>query len=159
MELNGVRSNPRAGVELSRLGALHGELLRKAQASPREPRRVPTKVNPVLNTVIRVLEEAGTPLRVRAIHAAACDLAGELRWELVRSALSADVKSEHPRFERVGHGRLRGSAPAHGCHDRDWRMRIARAFTKALASQFRALTMLRYHERGIVRKTVHVAAA
>jgi len=105
MELNGARSNPRAGVELSRVGALHDELLRKAQANPRKPRPVPAKVSPVLETVTLVLERAGEPMRAREIHAAACELVGEpLLWESVKAALSADVASEHSRFRRVRHG-------------------------------------------------------
>jgi len=105
LELNGARSNPRAGVELSRVGALHDELLRKAQANPREPRPVPAKVSPVLETVTLVLERASEPMRAREIHAAACELVGEpLLWESVKAALSADVASEHSRFRRVRHG-------------------------------------------------------
>jgi hypothetical protein len=71
LELNGARSNPRAGVELSRVGALHDELLRKAQANPREPRPASVKVNPVLETVTLVLERAGKPMLAREIHSAA----------------------------------------------------------------------------------------
>ena len=56
MELNGALSNPRAGVELVRLRVLHDVLLRKALANPREPRPVPAKLSPVLETVTRVLE-------------------------------------------------------------------------------------------------------
>src|SRR5450759_1596212 len=105
LELNGARSNPRAGVELSRLGALHDELLRKAQANPREPRSVPAKVSPVLETVTRVLERAGKPMPAREIHAAACELVGEpLLWRSVKAALSADVTGKHPRFRRVRRG-------------------------------------------------------
>ena len=77
MELNGARSNPRAGVELSRVGVLHDELLSEALANPREPRPAPVKVSPVLETVIRVLEQAGSQMQVRKIHAAAEQLAGE----------------------------------------------------------------------------------
>src|SRR5450759_5165648 len=81
LELNGARSNPRAGVELSRLGALHDELLRRASVNPREPRPVPAKASPVLETVTMVLKRAGKPIRVREIHAAAEQLAGEpWRW-------------------------------------------------------------------------------
>ncbi|HEY5159645.1 MAG TPA: hypothetical protein VII83_01110, partial [Gaiellaceae bacterium] len=67
LELNGARSNPRPGVELSRLGALHDELLRRALANPREPRLAPTRVSPVLETVTLVLELAGEPMRAREI--------------------------------------------------------------------------------------------
>ena len=66
---SGARSNPRAEVELSRLGVLHGELLRRASVNPREPRPIPTKVSPVLETVTMVLELAGKPMRVRDVHA------------------------------------------------------------------------------------------
>jgi len=105
MELNGARSNPRAGIELSRLGALHDELLRKALANPREPRPVPAKVSAVLETVTLVLERAGKPMRVSEIHVAAEQLAGEpLLWKSVKAALATNVTGEHPRFQRVRHG-------------------------------------------------------
>jgi hypothetical protein len=105
MELNEARSNPRVGVELSRVGALHDELLRRALTNPREPRPVPAKVSPVLETVTLVLELAREPMRAREIHAAAEQRAGEsLRWTSVKAALSADVTGEHPRFRKVRHG-------------------------------------------------------
>ena len=65
MELGGARSNPRAKVELSRVGAPHDELLRRASVDPREPRPIPAKVSPVLETVTLVLERAGEPMRAR----------------------------------------------------------------------------------------------
>ena len=87
------------------MGALHDELLRKALANPREPRPVPAKVSPVLETVTLVLELAGKPMRAREIHAAACELVGEpLLWKPVKAALAANVTEEHPRFRRVHHG-------------------------------------------------------
>ena len=105
MELNGARSNPRAGVELGRLGALHDELLCKAQANPREPRPVPAKVSPVLEIVTLVLERAVEPTRAWDIHAAACEIAGiSLLWRSVKATLSANATGEHPRFRRVRHG-------------------------------------------------------
>jgi hypothetical protein len=106
MELNGARSNPRAGVELSRLGALHEELLRRALANPREPRPAPAKARPsVLEAVTLVLELAGKPMRACEIHVAACELVGApLLWTSVKATLSADVAGEHPRFRRVRHG-------------------------------------------------------
>ena len=105
MELNGARSNPRVGVELVRLRALHNELLRRALTNPREPRSFPTKVSPVLETVRLVLERAGKPMPAREIHAAACELVGEpLLWKSVKAALAANVTGEHPRFLRVRHG-------------------------------------------------------
>ena len=108
MELNGARSNPRAGVELSRLGALHDGLLRKALASPRKPRPVPAKVSPVLETVTLELERAKQPMRAREIHAAASELSGEqLRWTSVKGTLAAYAEGAKPRFERVRHGHYR----------------------------------------------------
>jgi hypothetical protein len=105
MELGGAHSNPRAGVELSRVGALHDELLQKALADPREPRPVPTKTSPVLETVMLVLERAGEPMHVREIHTAAEQLAGKpLLWKSVKAALATNVTGEHPRFRRVRHG-------------------------------------------------------
>src|SRR5664280_2936410 len=50
LELNGARSNPRLWVELSRVGALHDELLRRASVNLREPRPTPVEVSPVLET-------------------------------------------------------------------------------------------------------------
>ena len=108
MELNGARSNPRAGVELSRVAALHDELLCKALLNPREPRLAPAKVSPVLETVIRVLEQAGDVMQVRDIHAAAEQLAGEpLLWKSVKAALAVNAENEEARFERVRRGYYR----------------------------------------------------
>jgi hypothetical protein len=108
MELNGARSNPQAGVELARLGALHDELLRKALVNPREPRPAATNVSPVLETVTLVLERAEEPMRAREIHAAACELAGEpLLWTSVKAALAANAEGSKPRFERIRRGYYR----------------------------------------------------
>ena len=105
LELNGARSNPRAGVELFRLGVLHDELLRKALVNPLEPRSAPTKVSPVLETVTMVLERAGRPMPAREIHETACELVGEpLLWKSVKAALAASLTGEHPRFRRVRRG-------------------------------------------------------
>jgi hypothetical protein len=105
LELNGALSNPRIGVELSRFGALHDELLRKALANPREPRPVPAKVSPVLETVTLVLELAGKPMRAREIQAAAEQLVGEpLRWTSVKGALAAGASGPERRFRRVRRG-------------------------------------------------------
>ncbi|HEY5160607.1 MAG TPA: hypothetical protein VII83_05990 [Gaiellaceae bacterium] len=62
-------------------------------------------MSPVLETVIRVLEQAGDPMRAREIHAAAEQLAGEpLRWTSVKAALAANAGSDDLRFERVRRG-------------------------------------------------------
>lgn len=87
---DGVRSNPQAEVTPARLGALHDELLRKALANPREPRPLPAKVSPVLETVTLALERAEEPMRALEIHAAAREIVGEpVLWSSVKSALSA----------------------------------------------------------------------
>ena len=105
LELNGARSNPQAGVELGRLGALHDELLRRASANPRPPRPVPRHPARVLTTITRVLGEATCPMRAREIHAAAEQLAGEpLPWTSVKGTLAAYVEGSEARFERVRHG-------------------------------------------------------
>ena len=84
---------------------LHDELLRKALANPLEPRPVPARVSPVLETVTLVLERAGKPMPARAIHEAAYELTGEpMLWKSVKAALAANVTGEHPRFRRVRHG-------------------------------------------------------
>jgi hypothetical protein len=105
MELNGARSNPRVKVELTRLAGLHGRLVAKTSMNPRQPRSVPPKVSPVLETVTRVLKQADRPLRAFEIHAAAEELAGEeLRWTSVKAALAAGAAGDNPRFQRVQYG-------------------------------------------------------
>jgi hypothetical protein len=105
LELNGALPNPRAGVELVRLGALHDELLRRASVNPREPQPAPTKVSPVLETVTMVLELAGEPMRAREIHAAACELAGEpLLRSSVKGTLASYASGSDPRFRRIRRG-------------------------------------------------------
>jgi|SRR5665811_28551 hypothetical protein len=108
LELNGARSNPRAGVELVRLGALRDELLRRALVNPRKPRPAPRHPARVLATITRVLEEANCPMRAREIHATAEQLAGEpLRWSSVKAALAAYAEGSEARFERVRRGYYR----------------------------------------------------
>jgi hypothetical protein len=105
LELNGALSNPQAGVELSKLGALHDELLRKASANPRELRPALSKVSRVLETVTLVLERAEQPMRTCEIYVAACELTGRsLLWSSVKSALSAGAAGEHAPFRRLRRG-------------------------------------------------------
>jgi hypothetical protein len=108
MELNGAFSNPFETYKslLGRLSDLHQRLLERAVLSPRRPRRAPPKRVPVLETVTQVLEQAGEPMRARAIHAAAERRLGEpLRWSSVRGVLSAYTIGGDGRFRRIGHGR------------------------------------------------------
>src|SRR5450759_2340327 len=105
LELNGARSNPRVGVELPRLGALHDELLRRASVDPREPRPAQRRPARVLATIARVLDKANCPMRAREIHAAAEQLAGEpLFWTSSKAALAAGTAGKSPRFRRVRRG-------------------------------------------------------
>ena len=105
MELNGARSNPRLQVELARLSELHAQLLGGAAKNARQPRPVPAKTSPVLETVTRVLQQADRPMQAREIHAAAERLAGEsLCWTSVKAALAAGALGRWPCFRRVGHG-------------------------------------------------------
>ena len=76
MEDNGARSNPHAKVELARLADRHSRLVAKALTNPVLPRCAPTKATPVLETLTRVLEEAGRPLRACEAHATAERLSG-----------------------------------------------------------------------------------
>jgi hypothetical protein len=62
----------------------------------------------VLATITRVLKDADRPMRVREIHMAAEQLAGEpLRWTSVKAALAAYAGGSEPRFERVRRGYYR----------------------------------------------------
>jgi hypothetical protein len=62
----------------------------------------------VLETVIRVLEQAGDPMQVWEIHEAAEQLAGEpLLWKSVKAALAVNAEGEEARFERVRRGYYR----------------------------------------------------
>ena len=84
---------------------LTDELLRRALVNPREPRRAPAKVSPVLETVIRVLEQARDPMQVQEIHVAAEQLAGQpLRRESVKAALAGNIGGGEARFARVRRG-------------------------------------------------------
>jgi hypothetical protein len=72
---------------------------------PRQPRPVPAKVSPVLETVRLVLEQAAEPMRVHEIHGTAEQLAGKsLLRTSVKAALAAGASGERPRFRRVRHG-------------------------------------------------------
>jgi hypothetical protein len=105
MELNGALSNPRLAVELGCLGALHEDLLLRAEADPRQPRPPPPKTSRVLETVTLVLELAERSMRTREIHAAAEQLFGQpLRWTSVKGAIAGHVSGPERRFRRVRRG-------------------------------------------------------
>ena len=105
MELNGALSNPRLGVELSRLSAARARLLCKAAANHLKPRPVPARPAPVLETITRVLRRENRPMRTREIHEAAERLLGEpLLWKSVKGTLSNYSHGPAPRFIRLGRG-------------------------------------------------------
>ena len=59
----------------------------------------------MLETVTRVLEQAGRPRRACEIHEAAERLAGgPLLWSSVEGTLAAYASGEAPRFQRVSRG-------------------------------------------------------
>ena len=107
MELNGARSNPFASDKdrLAQLDRLHRRLLHKAATSPRQPRPAPTKLSSVLETVTLVLKRAGGPMRVREIHTAAQQLAGDtLLWTSVKATLARGATGPSPPFQRIRRG-------------------------------------------------------
>src|SRR5581483_559040 len=107
MELNGALSNPfvRDKCLLMRLGELRRTLLNRAVEHPLEPRPAPPRAAPVLETVTRVLELSGGPMRACEVHAAATELVGApLRWRSVTGILSAYTIGGDRRFRRVRHG-------------------------------------------------------
>jgi hypothetical protein len=105
MEDNGARSNPQAKVELARLAELRLRLLHRAAMDPKQPRPLPPKVSPVLETVTGVLERAGRPMRACEIHAAAERIAGQpLLLSSVKAILAAYSCRNNPRFRRISRG-------------------------------------------------------
>ena len=59
----------------------------------------------MLESVTLVLARADGPMRARAIHAAAQELAGErLLWTSVKATLAAGASGDAPRFRRVRYG-------------------------------------------------------
>jgi hypothetical protein len=119
VELNGALSNPFTNHKslLNQLTALHETSLRKAEASPRQPRSVSPRPSPVLETVALVLTLAEQPMRAREIHATAETLAGQqLHWSSVKASLAAGASGRSPRFERLRRGvyRLARDTPEGG---------------------------------------------
>jgi len=104
MELNGALSNPQAALEL---GALlkrkAGLLLRRGHALHHA--RIAPRTASVASTVYKILSEATTPMRVKAIHRACEDELGRpVSWSTVKTCLSDHSRGARPRFQRVGHG-------------------------------------------------------
>lgn len=105
MELSGALSNPRAGVDLSRLRDVQKRLLKKAAANPMEPRPAPARPSPVLETITRVLERENRPMCAREIHSAAEELLGRpLLWRSVKGTMFNYAQGRMPRFVRASRG-------------------------------------------------------
>lgn len=104
MELNGALSNPCTPGLLPRLAARHASLQaeNRAIATPRPVRRKP---QPVLETILRILQEADGPLHTREIHARAEEVLGQpVSWSSVKDRLSIYSRGDRPRFRRVRRG-------------------------------------------------------
>jgi hypothetical protein len=113
VELNGALSNPRLGVELSRLSAVGDRLLRKAAANPLKPRPIPSRPKPVLETITFVLRRENRPMRAREIYLAAEELLGQpLYWKSVKGTLFNYSQGHLRRFSRVSRGVYRLAAAA-----------------------------------------------
>src|SRR3990172_4189410 len=70
MEAMGARSNPCAPGLLPRLAALHASLQAENRGAA-TPRPVRGKSQPVLETILRILQEVDGPVHAREIHARA----------------------------------------------------------------------------------------
>ncbi len=104
LELNGALSNPLATDKnaLIRLRELRAEPFVSDARSSSEP-AVP-RVGETLDTVKKVLLEAGKPLAVRAIHASCERVLGRpVVYSTVKDCLS-DRRRRKPLFRRVRHG-------------------------------------------------------
>ena len=104
MEAMGARSNPCTPDPLSRLCSLHARLLAGSQAPPvlRPSRRKP---QPVLKTIVRILETAEGPMHARDIHAAAEELlCAPVAWSSLKDCLSTHSQGVQPRFRRLRRG-------------------------------------------------------
>jgi hypothetical protein len=100
-------SNPFVSTKdlLRRLNELHYRLLQAAEKSPPFARKAPAKASPVLETIIRVLEQAERPMRAREIQTEAEALAGApLLWTSGKAARAAGASGTSPRLTRLRHG-------------------------------------------------------
>ena len=104
MEAMGARSNPCTADPLARLSGLHSRLLAGSQTPPElQPSR--RKPQPVLKTILRVLETAEGPMHARDIHAAAEELlCAPVAWSSLKDCLSTHSQGVQPRFRRVRRG-------------------------------------------------------
>ena len=88
MEAMGARSNPGTPGLLARLAALHARLQAENRGAL-TPRPVRRKPQPVLETILRILQEADGPLHAREVHARAGAILGQpASWPSMKGRLS-----------------------------------------------------------------------
>lgn len=98
------------GARLNRSRLVSAYLLARSLAVRSGPEtlvrsHVGRRAGAVLATVTRVVEEAGAPIRMSAVHAAVERLLGEVvPRSTVNEALSTHSRGRHPRFRRVRRG-------------------------------------------------------
>lgn len=105
MELIGALWNLYNQGRLPKLAALHGRLLAETPGTEVVRRPLRRRQGALLDAVTTVLELAGSPLRVREVHAAVEELYGErVPFSSVNEALSTHARGDVGRFRRVGYG-------------------------------------------------------
>jgi hypothetical protein len=105
MELNGALWNLYNQGWLPRLGALHKRLLARVPETGVVRRPLRRRQGALLDAITSVLERAGSPLRVREVHAAVEELYGErVAFSSVNEALSTHANGAGRRFRRVRYG-------------------------------------------------------
>jgi hypothetical protein len=105
MELSGALWNLYNQGRLPRLAALHKRLLARVPETEIVRRPLRRRQGALLDAVTTVLERAGSPLRVRQVHAAVEELCGEpVPFSSVNEALSTHANSDGGRFRRVRYG-------------------------------------------------------
>ena len=105
MELTGALWNLSNQGRLPRLAALHKRLLASVPETEVVGRPLRRRQGALLDAVTTVLERAGSPLRVRQVHAAVEELYGEpVPFSSVNEALSSHANGYGGRFRRVRYG-------------------------------------------------------
>lgn len=115
MELSGALWNLYNQGPLPRLAALHKRLLARVPETEVVARPLRRRQGALLDAVTAVLERAGSPLRVRDVHAAVEELYGErVPFSSVNEALSSHANSDEGRFRRVRYGTYDMAGPETG---------------------------------------------
>jgi hypothetical protein len=105
MELTGALWNLYLQGRLPKLAALHRRLLAQTPITEVVRRPLRRRQGVLLDAVTTVLEIAGSPLRVREVHAAVEELWGErVPFSSVNEALSTQARGDGGRFRRVHYG-------------------------------------------------------